>query len=138
MIAKLRRNYGFFSEMGEDDVVAFLRMCEQVGFEKGQAIFRQGDAADHFYLIVEGEVAISIRDQEIARLGSGHVFGEMALLERTPRTATATAAEPTRLFSISAGVMSAKTPSLAYKVLLGIAQQMSEKLRETNTHIRAS
>lgn len=38
----------------------------------------------------------------------------------------------------SAGVMNAKTPSLAYKVPLGIAQQMSEKLRETNTHIRAS
>ena len=138
LVQKLRQNYHFFSEMTEAEIAAFLRLCRQAAYEKGQSIFRQGDSAKDFYLVISGEVAITIRDREVARLGPGHVFGEMSLLERIHRTASAAAAEPARVFAISASVMSEKTPLLAYKVLLGVAQEMSEKLRESNAHILPS
>jgi len=138
LVQKLQMNYHFFSEMTGEEIAAFLRLCKQVAFEKGQSIFRQGESAKDFYLVISGEVSITIQDREVARLGPGHVFGEMSLLERIPRTASAAAAEPVRLFAISASVMSEKTPNLAYKVLLGVAQEMSEKLRESNAHLEAS
>jgi len=138
LIQKLRQDYHFFSEMSEGEIAAFLRLCKQVAYEKGQSIFRQGESARDFHLVISGEVAITVRDREVTRLGPGRVFGEMSLLEKIPRTASATAAEPTRVFTVPAAVMSAKTPLLAYKVLLSVAQQMSEKLRESNAHILSS
>jgi CRP-like cAMP-binding protein len=134
LIEKLRANYRFFSDMAEAEIVAFLRLCRQVGYDEGQGIFRQGDSAKDFFLVISGEVVISIREREMARLGPGHVFGEMSLLERIPRTASAAAAKPTRVFAVPAAVMSEQAPLLAYKVLLGIAQEMSERLRVLNAH----
>jgi CRP-like cAMP-binding protein len=138
LIQKLRANYAFFSEMMEGEIATFLRICKQASYEKGQAIFRQGESAKDFYLVISGEVVITIRDRELARLGPGRVFGEMSLLEKIPRTATATAVETARVFSIPAAVMNAEAPALAYKVLLSVAQQMSEKLRGANAHLLPS
>ncbi|MBI1724570.1 MAG: cyclic nucleotide-binding domain-containing protein [Candidatus Tectomicrobia bacterium] len=138
LIQKLREDYHFFSEMTEGEIAAFLRLCKQAAYEKGQSIFQQGESARDFYLVISGEVVITVQGREVARLGPGKVFGEMSLLEKIPRTATATAAEPARVFTIPAAVMSAKAPLLAYKVLLSVAQQMSEKLRQTNATLLPS
>lgn len=138
LVQKLRANYSFFSEMREEEIASFLRTCKQAAYEKGQAIFRQGESAQDFYLVISGEVVITIQGRELARLGPGRVFGEMSLLESLPRTATATAAEAVRAFTIPAAVMSENTPALAYKVLRGVAQQMSEKLRQTNANLLPS
>ncbi|MEK6709088.1 MAG: cyclic nucleotide-binding domain-containing protein [Nitrospinota bacterium] len=138
IIRKLQANYAFFSAMTEKEMAAFLRLCKQVAYEKGQAIFHQGESAQDFYLVISGEVVITLRDRELARLGPGRIFGEMSLLESLPRTASAAAAAAVRAFTIPAAVMSEKTPALAYKVLRGVALQMSEKLRETNAHLLPS
>ncbi len=136
LIHKLQQNYHFFSEMTEDEVSDFLKMCKQEPYEEGQNIFSEGESADHFYLIVSGEIIISIKGAEVARLEAGEVFGEMALLEKIPRTATASAATKSVLFFIPVGALSTKLPALAHKVLLGVVQQMSARLREANEHIR--
>ncbi|CAN5636825.1 hypothetical protein BH23CHL6_BH23CHL6_11420 [soil metagenome] len=62
----------------------------------GQVIIRQGDKADRFYLIVEGEVEVTQSDaggppRVLRRLGAGQVFGEIGLLSGVPRTASVTA-----------------------------------------------
>src|SRR5205085_7012575 len=57
-------------------------------FEPGQEVFRQGDLGDRIYAILDGEAEVVVRDQVIARLGAGELFGEMALLARTTRNAT--------------------------------------------------
>ncbi|CAN5287620.1 hypothetical protein BH24CHL7_BH24CHL7_10950 [soil metagenome] len=62
----------------------------------GQVIIRQGDKADRFYLIVEGEVDVTQSDaggppRVLRRLGAGKVFGEIGLLSGVPRTASVTA-----------------------------------------------
>ncbi len=136
LIHKLQKNYHFFSEMTEDEVNDFLKMCKQETYEEGQNIFSEGESAEHFYLLVSGEIIISIKGAEVARLEAGEVFGEMALLEKIPRTATASAATKSVLFFIPVGALSTKLPALAHKVLLGVVQQMSARLREANEHIR--
>src|SRR5437763_17148784 len=60
----------------------------------GEAIIREGDIGEEFFLISDGEVQVERQGQEIARLGSGAFFGELALLTGEPRTADAIAAKP--------------------------------------------
>jgi diguanylate cyclase len=74
-------------------------------FPKGTIIFRQGDAGDFAYIIESGRIQISIdRDGEefpLNVLGEGEFFGEMAILDQLPRSATAKVLEPCRLCVVS-------------------------------------
>ncbi|HYS08105.1 MAG TPA: FAD-dependent oxidoreductase [Myxococcales bacterium] len=69
-------------------------------FEPGQEVFRQGDLGDRIYAILEGEVEVVVRDQVVARLGPGELFGEMALLDHTVRNATIRCASPLSVWSL--------------------------------------
>lgn len=63
----------------------------------GEVVFRQGEPADEFYVVAAGEVVVSRDGHEVRRLGPADSFGEIALLEPRPRTATVATAAPTRL-----------------------------------------
>jgi CRP/FNR family transcriptional regulator, cyclic AMP receptor protein len=60
-------------------------------FRKGEYIFRQGDPGDVMYAVVEGEVEIDVNGSQINIVRSGEVLGEMALIDKKPRSATAIA-----------------------------------------------
>ena len=74
-------------------------------FETGEAVFRQGDAGHEMYLIQSGSVEVrresATGDTVLAELGEGGFFGELALIEMRPRTATVVATSPTRLVPLS-------------------------------------
>jgi CRP-like cAMP-binding protein len=75
---------------------------------RGEAVFRQGDEGDAFYLIHTGKVAVQAgrgilrTARTVAELGPGDYFGEVALLYPTVRTATVVCLEPTSLFTFTA------------------------------------
>jgi MFS family permease len=66
----------------------------------GETVFRQGDHGDRFYLVEDGRVEIWMDGEKIADEWPGEAFGEIALLRDVPRTATATAAEETKLLAL--------------------------------------
>ena len=76
------------------------RLLMREHFEPGQEVFRQGDLGDRIYAILEGEAEVVIRDQVVARLGTGELFGEMALLDHTTRSATIRCATPLSVWSL--------------------------------------
>jgi NADH:ubiquinone reductase (H+-translocating) len=69
-------------------------------FEPHQIIFRQGDRGDRLYIVVDGEVEMLKHEQRLARLGPGECFGEMALVNESPRMATARTVTKVNLLSL--------------------------------------
>jgi CRP-like cAMP-binding protein len=73
-----------------------------VRVQMGQAILRQGDPGDRFYIIRSGEVVVLRDGRVLTRLGPGNTFGEIALLRNTPRTASVRATVPCELLALEA------------------------------------
>jgi CRP-like cAMP-binding protein len=137
-IADLQRNYTFFADMLEDEIFQFLRMCNRQTFEADETIFKEGDEADEFFLILSGEIVIEAGEKEFSRLKSGQIFGEMGILERVPRNATARAGEKSEVFSVARDVLAIKLPSLGFKIVSHIALQLSNKLRLADEELKKS
>ena len=82
-----------FPHLAEPGLSEMQRHVRPLRFRAGEAVLRQGDSADRFYIIRHGEVTVTQRDETgrdavLATLGPGQFFGEMGLLADTPRTAS--------------------------------------------------
>jgi hypothetical protein len=107
-------------------------------FEKGHVLFDEGDPGEDMYIIQSGRVAIKKEIEggsaTLAELEKGDFFGEMAILERLPRSATAEVIESGDLIVISGemfGDMIKANPEIAIRML----RKYSIRLRETNRQI---
>jgi CRP-like cAMP-binding protein len=107
-------------------------------FDNGQVLFHEGDDGDDMYIIQSGRVAIKKKvkdgDTTLAVLEKGDFFGEMAILERLPRSATAEVVEEGDLIVISGemfGDMIKANPEIAVRML----RKQSIRLRETNRQL---
>ncbi len=109
-------------------------------FDNGQVLFHEGDDGDDMYIIQSGRVAIKKKvkdsDTTLAVLEKGDFFGEMAILERLPRSATAEVVEEGDLIVISGemfGDMIKANPEIAVRML----RKQSIRLRETNRQLES-
>jgi CRP/FNR family transcriptional regulator, cyclic AMP receptor protein len=73
---------------------------ETRSYDAGQIVFQAGDAGDCMYVVIEGQIELSVRGQTVERLGPGGVLGEMALIDHAPRSATAITLTDSRLVPI--------------------------------------
>jgi CRP-like cAMP-binding protein len=116
-----------------------LKVASEETHALGTKIFQHGDAGDKLYLILEGRVRISrevpgMGEEALAVLGPGTVFGEMALLDESPRSADARVHERCRLLAIPKDGFDDLLflhKDLAYEVLWSIVRMLVGRLRET-------
>jgi CRP/FNR family transcriptional regulator, cyclic AMP receptor protein len=111
----------------------------EISYKAGQIIFKEDDSEDTMYFIKEGKVEISKKmgdaDQVIALLGPNDFFGEMALLSRAPRSATAKSLKETTLivFNRNQFMTLLKTRG---EIVLKIIETLIQRLKESNDTIR--
>jgi branched-chain amino acid transport system substrate-binding protein len=121
-----------------DEAKLYLSDCiRRHRIEQGDVIVEQGDAGDSLFIIVEGVVGVYVRaddgkSKEVARLGAGNFFGEMALLTGEDRTATVIALVDTYLFELTQADIApliAEQPEVSELVskVLAYRQKMTEK-----------
>ena len=100
----------------------------------GSIIFREGDEASELFVIKSGQVRVQIGNRTIRELGAESIFGEMALIDSEPRSATVTAITDVELVPVSEKqflFLVSQTPYFALKVMRVLAQ----RLRVTNKTI---
>ena len=127
---------GLFRNLNHDELSALRRITQERRFTAGQEIFREGEPGDGVYVVNDGlvEISGSLGQNErrvFSRIGSGEVFGEMAVIEHRPRSASATAARDTTVHFIPRGeilYLVERSPGLAMSLL----QEISHRLREFN------
>ena len=94
------KSVDFFDRTSDQVLAELATILIEVNVPAGSAVFARDDMGDSMYIIVDGRVRVHDGDQEIATLGEGNFFGEMALLDTVARSASVTAIEETRLLQI--------------------------------------
>ena len=106
--AEVLAKVGFFAGMDRSRLKLLAFTSERLHFDPGQDLFRQGDAGEKAYVIIDGSADIIVDTangpQTIATRRAGELIGELALLCDAPRTATVRAAEDVTVLSISEDV----------------------------------
>ena len=122
------KSVSIFSQIPDSALASIAPLLEEVAFLPNQPIFKKTDLGDALYVVVSGTVKIEDDGFELEQLGEGGVFGELALLDGAPRSASATAADDTLLLRL---------PQAAFHELLddygeiarGILYVLSQRLR---------
>lgn len=126
----------FFRNFPGSDLAGIAALTEVVHLQKGEVVFEQGDEGDAFYTVVQGSVYISRGATRLATLGSREGFGEMSILDKESRSASATAAEDTTLLALdrdSFDRVIERNPVVAR----GVYRVLTERLRNTLAQVAA-
>lgn len=126
-----------FSSLNKKELGLVAKASEVVTVPAGTDIVKEGEIGHEFYLIASGSAAVKRNGRRVTTLGPGNYFGEMALLDRGPRSATVTAEVETELVVIGQreflGVLD-EVPTLSYKLLVGMATRLREADSKAVSH----
>jgi CRP-like cAMP-binding protein len=103
------------------------QLADEVDVPAGKVLMRQGDTGSDMMVIVAGSVAVDRDGNRLNTLGAGDFFGEIALVDNGPRTATVTAEEPSRLLVIAHRdfhAMMDEFPEVADQVMNALANRV--------------
>jgi ATP:ADP antiporter, AAA family len=118
-----------FAEAPDYVLAQVIPILEEQEFEPGQRIFEKGDLGTSMYIIVSGKVRVYVDDRELTVLGERKVFGELALLDPEPRSASVTAIEPALLFRISQAAIY-ELMANHIEIARGIMRVLCRRIRE--------
>lgn len=118
-----------FSTLTRESAEEFVRYCEVRHVEAGRPVFTQGGLAAAFFVIESGEAEALADGASLRRMGPGDWFGEIGIVEHSPRTATVTAASPLTVIVMTAFEfrrLQAEHPDIAETV----TRTMQERLQD--------
>jgi CRP-like cAMP-binding protein len=118
-----------FSTSSAKDLRVIRKALEEVTVPPGRVLCEQGTIGREFFLIVEGKAAVKKNNRKTATLGPGQYFGELALLDRRPRSASVISETDMKLLILGQrqfnGVLDA-VPALSRKMLAAMATRLRE------------
>jgi CRP/FNR family cyclic AMP-dependent transcriptional regulator len=134
----LLRNVPLFAGLDEAQLSVLARVIVRTSFGRNTTIIRAGDPTDMLYVVINGRVKVLLSDDQgreviLSLLGPGEVFGEMGLLDDSPRSANVVTQEPCELLSISKADFKrslAENSELSLMVMRGLVKRLREADRK--------
>ena len=127
MDTKQLEGVGLFSSLSKGELEKLSRWTDDLTVKEGEELATEGRFAHEFFMIEEGTAKVMQGGKEIAELGPGDFFGEIALLETERRTATVVAATPLRvivMFQREFRQMEAEMPAVAARIRSAIRARL--------------
>ncbi|GAC1559228.1 MAG: hypothetical protein NVS2B9_20920 [Myxococcales bacterium] len=124
------KSIDLFRALPSEELAQIAEIAEEQPLAKGDPVFGEGEPGDALYLIVEGRVKVHRGDRQLLQLGLRDVFGEMAVLDSEPRSASVTVIEDAVLLKIGRDdfrdILSER-PEIA----MGVMKVLTRRLRAT-------
>jgi len=139
-IIQVLENVPIFEHLTAKELSEVVRLTHERTYKKDEHVFKKLAPAEGMYVILDGGVLITDSDSEtiFATLESGDFFGELALLDEEPRSASAISTMPSRLigfFRTDLLTLMKRSPELGNKILLNLSRILGERLRRTNQEL---
>jgi CRP-like cAMP-binding protein len=116
-----------FSTCTKRELAKIASLADRVAAQPGDELTREGAVGREFFVVGEGTADVLLRGRKIATIGEGDFFGEMALLDQGPRTATVKASSPMTLYVIGSREFARlidEVPHVTRKLLQGLAKRL--------------
>ncbi|MBF0553552.1 MAG: protein kinase [Nitrospirae bacterium] len=137
----LKKKYTFFSDFTTEELLKIISISTYKTYKKDASIFNEGDIGTKMFILISGNVRITkvFKDNKeetlLAVLKAGECFGEMAVMDASPRFAAATADSDCVTIAISDVILRNSEPKLCLKLYKNLAAVLSEKLRNSDMKI---
>jgi len=123
-----------FSGLNSRDLGKIAQLCDEVDLRSDFVLTREGASASEFFVIVTGAVRIDRGGQRLRDLGPGDYLGEMALLTKGPRTATATTTEPSSVLVLTRTAFNQLLEEFP-KIQDGILRTMADRVKTLESDV---
>jgi CRP-like cAMP-binding protein len=126
-----------FGRLSTQQLVNLAETLQEARFAAGELIFAEGDEGDGLYIVLAGEVELTLGSAALERIGPGAFFGELSTLDGVPRSTAARACEETRLLRLAREDLLAlmeEAPALG----IGLGQLLSLRVRALRDRLRSS
>jgi len=140
LLASLQDEKNRLQYLSHNDWMLLLDRAQPVTFKKGDVLVQQSSESKTLFVIAAGKVRVSISGKVLAQIGPGEICGEMAFLEDSRPSATATAEEEVQAFSIewkSLSELFELFPHVASRFYRSLAVNLSRRLRDQMAHRKA-
>ncbi len=126
--AELIKGVPLFSQLGRKELAEVASIADEIDLAEGKELTVEGTPGREFFVIIEGDATVRQGDKEVNRLGAGDFFGEIALVEDRPRTASVVAESPIRALVItdrSFRTLLEHSPDIESKVMTARAARLA-------------
>ena len=138
LLRKTLKLVKIFDGLSETEGAAFLRVARRQDVRAEETVVREGQRGDDAYVIVRGHLRVTKRHEgaevELAKMQPGDAFGELAVIDGGPRSATVVADTDATLLRFNRDSLGLQ-PTLLLKVVTNIARLMATRLREANDRV---
>ncbi|OGG94125.1 MAG: hypothetical protein A2527_09785 [Candidatus Lambdaproteobacteria bacterium RIFOXYD2_FULL_50_16] len=141
IFVKLQESVEFFRSFTNGELLNLLKLAQTESFKDEEVVFREGTRGDKMYIILSGKVRISRplgggKEETLVVLESGACFGEMGIIDQSPRSARATATGSAVLMSIGAPVLGQANSGVAFKLYRNFSVMLAGRLRDSNAKVQ--
>lgn len=126
------KSIDLFSQIPGEDLSQIALISTEESRDQGEEIFAEGESGDALYLVLDGKVRVHKSDRVIAELGERECFGEMAILDAAPRSASVTTLTDTNLLKISRDdfqEIMAEKPEIANGIIKVLLRRLRDAIR---------